>query len=357
MRVNKKKYQSIWTDGENRVFIIDQTLLPYSFRELELKTADDAGKAISLMQVRGAPLIGVTAAFGIYLASCEDSSDENLHAAKKALIQTRPTAINLKWAVEQMVAKLLKLESSKRNKAAFDLAKEFEEKDIRINQKIGNNGFEVIKKIYEKKKDTVNILTHCNAGWLATVDRGTATAPIYKARDMGIPLHVWVDETRPRNQGSQLTAWELKNEEIDHTIIPDNTGGHLMQRQMVDVVITGSDRTTYTGDVCNKIGTYLKALAAFDNNVPFYVALPTSTIDWDIDDGQKIIIEERDEDEIHYIKGLDDNSEIVNLRITPEGSKGSNFAFDVTPSKLVAGLITENGICLPNENDIKKTNA
>ena len=357
MRVNNKSYKSIWVDDNEKIFIIDQTLLPFDFKIIELKSLEDVINAIGNMQVRGAPLIGVTAAFGIYLAMHQGNSNIDLDNAKKQLIATRPTAINLKWAINQIEKELFNVDPDQRAVAALEKAKKMGLEDEESNVKIGEFGCKLIENIYKKKKATINILTHCNAGWLATVDWGTATAPIYKARDNKIPIHVWVDETRPRNQGSQLTAWELQHEGIDHTIIPDNTGGHLMQKGMVDIVIVGSDRTTFKGDVCNKIGTYLKALAAKDNNVPFYVALPSSTIDWKTGNSEKIVIEERSEDEIHYIRGKDLNENIVNIRITPDKSRRSNFAFDTTPSKYISGLITENGICLASEKDIRDKNA
>ncbi len=354
MRVNNLRFKTIWSDNSKKIIIIDQTYLPFNFVKKELKTLNCAVEAIRNMRVRGAPLIGVTAAYGIFLALKECSSDEAISDASKKLISTRPTAINLKWAVDIITNKLLKIDNNKRELKAFNLAQKLSNEDEEINKKIGEFGSDIIEKIYKNQKSTVNILTHCNAGWLATVDWGTATAPIYKARDKGIPIHVWVDETRPRNQGSFLTSWELKNEKIDHTIISDNTGGHLMQRQMVDMVITGSDRTTYTGDVCNKIGTYLKALAASDNSIPFYVALPSSTIDWENNDGRNIVIEERSSDEVHFIRGLNSKGNLENLRITPFDTKVNNYAFDVTPSKYITGLITEYGILNADEEDISR---
>ena len=354
MLVENKKYKTIWSDKSKKIKIIDQTRLPFEFIEVELKTLNCSIKAIFEMQVRGAPLIGVTAAFGIFLAVKESSLNKDIINAGKKLIATRPTAINLKWAVDKIIKKLLLVPEAKREELAFHLAHELAGEDENINEQIGNFGSKIIEKIFHKTKKPVNILTHCNAGWLATVDWGTATSPIYKARNNNIPLHVWVDETRPRNQGSFLTSWELKNENIDHTIIADNTGGHLMQNGLVDIVITGSDRTTYTGDVCNKIGTYLKAIAAKENKIPFYVALPSSTIDWKNPKGSKIAIEKRDQNEIHYIRGLSSNGSLENFRVTPNGTKAANFAFDVTPSKYITGLITEFGIFDSNENSIKK---
>jgi len=357
MLVNNIKYKTIWLNSSKKVIIIDQTLLPFNFKEVELKTLDCVINAIVEMQVRGAPLIGVTAAFGIYLAVKSSNQDNHIVDAGKRLVETRPTAINLNWAVNRIIKILLETSLSDREEKALSVANIMWKEDQEINEKIGIFGAEEINKIYKKIDRPVNILTHCNAGWLATVDWGTATAPIYKARDMGIPLHVWVDETRPRNQGSYLTAFELKHEFINHTIITDNTGGHLMQNGLVDLVITGSDRTTYTGDVCNKIGTYLKALAAYDNDIPFYVALPSSTIDWDTNNGNQIKIEKRDENEVHYIKGVNEYNEIQNIRVTPKNTKAANYAFDVTPRKYITSLITEFGLIEPNENkilDIKK---
>tara|TARA_B100001093_G_scaffold510027_1_gene575127 strand:- start:2222 stop:3295 length:1074 start_codon:yes stop_codon:yes gene_type:complete len=355
MKVDNKSFTSIWIDNQKKVWIIDQTKIPFQFNTLELSNIDDFIFAIKFMQVRGAPLIGITAAYGIYIAMQFDTSDQNLMKAAKTLLATRPTAINLKWALDSMLEQLINIPGKDRVKKALKIANKMSEDDIKINEKIGINGLQVIEKLYEKKKDKINILTHCNAGWLATVDWGTATAPIYKSRDNNIPIHIWVDETRPRNQGSFLTSWELMNENIDHTIIADNTGGHLMQNNLVDIVITGSDRTTYQGDVCNKVGTYLKAIAAYENNIPFYVALPSSTIDWS-NNLKDIIIEERDENEIHYLEGLDANKKIKKIRITPEYTKAKNYAFDITPSKYITGLITENGVCSAKEQEIKKYN-
>ncbi len=356
MLVNNKNYKTIWATDKNKIFIIDQTLLPFTFKEIELRSLNDVAVAISSMQVRGAPLIGITAAFGIYLAMLDDSSNQNLESAKKILLSTRPTAINLKWALEKITSQLLEENQKDRVAKSLIIAKKMASQDEEINQRIGDNGCRLIEEIYKKKGQQVNILTHCNAGWLATVDWGTATAPIYKARDKKIPIHVWVDETRPRNQGSSLTAWELNNENISCSIITDNAGGHMMQQGMVDMVITGSDRTTFRGDVCNKIGTYLKALAANDNNIPFYVALPSSTIDWKTDNFKEIKIEERNQNEIHFIQGKDQNGNIVDIRITPENIEALNYAFDTTPSKYISALITENGVCKANEKDIKKIN-
>ena len=354
MRVNKKKYKTIWVEDSSKIKIIDQTLLPYEFRIIELKSLEDTLDAIVNMKVRGAPLIGVTAAFGIYLAAKYSSEDMNIQDAQSKLINTRPTAINLKWAVDKIVNIILNTPKKQREEKSLFIAQNLAFDDERTNEDIGKNGLKILESIYEKKNTTINILTHCNAGWLATVDWGTATAPIYKARDKGIPIHVWVDETRPRNQGSYLTSWELKNENIKHTIIVDNAGGHLMQNGLVDLVITGSDRTTYEGDVCNKIGTYLKALAANDNDIPFYVALPTSTIDWNISNFNMIDIEERDAGEVHYVKGINENGFLQNIRVTPKEVNAINYAFDITPKKYITGLITEHGIIKANKSDILK---
>ena len=352
MLVNKKNYQSIWIDSLNKVKIIDQTLLPFEFKVIELESLEGTAEAIINMRVRGAPLIGVTAAFGLYLSIKKSNQEVDIIKARDHLISTRPTAINLKWAVDRMVEKIIKTKKELREAEALAIAIKMHSDDQDINEMIGDAGAKVIKKIYEAKNKTINILTHCNAGWLATVDWGTATSPIYKARDLGVPIHVWVDETRPRNQGSFLTSWELNNENIENTILVDNAGGHLMQNNKIDLVITGSDRTTYTGDVCNKIGTYLKALAAYDNGIPFYVALPSSTIDWNISNGNMIEIEERDQNEVHYVRGIDNKKVLQDVRVTPHESKASNFAFDVTPSKYITGLITEFGLLGANESEI-----
>ena len=310
----------------------------------ELKTVKDAINAIKVMEVRGAPLIGGTAAYGLALAVQENNDPEFIKKSAKELIQSRPTAINLKWAVDRMIKKLSGINSDQLLNIALNEAKEICDEDEKFCENIGINGLKIIEEIYNKKKDTVNILTHCNAGWLATINWGTATSPIYHAHKKGIPVHVWVDETRPRNQGANLTSYELNEEEIPNTIIADNTGGILMQRGEVDMCIVGTDRTLSNGDVCNKIGTYLKALAAYDNNVPFYVALPSSTIDWDIKDAKDIPIEERNSEELSHVEGIDENNEIKKVLIYPTKSKAMNLAFDVTPAKYVTGLITERGI-------------
>ena len=343
MRIEGKEYRTIWFEN-NVVKIIDQTKLPHQFVIKELKTVNDAINAIKIMEVRGAPLIGGTAAYGLALAVQENNDPEFIKKSAKELIQSRPTAINLKWAVDRMIKKLSGINSDQILSIALNEAKEICDEDEKFCENIGINGLKIIEEIYNKKKDTVNILTHCNAGWLATINWGTATSPIYHAHKKGIPVHVWVDETRPRNQGANLTSYELNEEEIPNTIIADNTGGILMQRGEVDMCIVGTDRTLSNGDVCNKIGTYLKALAAHDNNVPFYVALPSSTIDWDIKDAKDIPIEERNSEELSHVEGIDENNEIKKVLIYPTKSKAMNLAFDVTPAKYVTGLITERGI-------------
>ena len=305
------------------------------------------------MEVRGAPLIGATAAYGLVLSIIENNDRSFLQKSSEDLISSRPTAINLKWAVDRMMKKLSGINSNEILKIALEEAKMIVEEDVEFCKNIGLNGLKIIEEIYNKKKDTVNILTHCNAGWLATIDWGTATSPIYHAHQKGIKVHVWVDETRPRNQGANLTSFELNEEGIPNTVIADNTGGILMQRGQVDMCIVGTDRTLSTGDVTNKIGTYLKALAAKDNNVPFYVALPSSTIDWSIKDPKDIIIEERDAIELSHIEGLDKDNKLQKVLIYPKKSKALNLAFDITPAKLVTGLITEKGVCEASENGLK----
>ena len=324
--------------------IIDQTKLPHVFATLRLNTMRDAERAIKDMQVRGAPLIGVTAAYGVALAMRDDASDAALADACSVLLAARPTAVNLRWGVEQMRAVLTPLPEQQRAEAAWQEAARIADEDVAINAAIGKHGGEIIARL-SKKNTAVNILAHCNAGWLATVDWGTALAPIYTASDAGIPLHVWVDETRPRNQGASLTAWELGQHGVPHTVIVDNAGGHLMQHGMVDMAIVGCDRVTARGDVCNKIGTYLKALAAHDNGVPFYVALPTPTIDWTLQDGvREIPIEERAQEEVTHIAGLCDDGQVRTVQLTPQGSGAANYGFDVTPGRLVTGLITGRGV-------------
>jgi len=350
MKVNGTPYRTIWSTADNTaVEIIDQTKLPHVFTIVRLENMRDAERAIKDMQVRGAPLIGVTGAYGVALSMRHHASDAALKATCDKLLMARPTAVNLRWGIERMRAFLAPLRESERAATAWQEAARIADEDVAINASIGRHGSEIIRAIHEKKKSTVNILTHCNAGWLATVDWGTALAPIYKAFDAGIPLHVWVDETRPRNQGASLTAWELGQHGVPHTVIADNTGGHLMQHGMVDMVIVGTDRVTARGDVCNKIGTYLKELAALDNGVPFYVALPTPTIDWTLQDGVKEIpIEERTPEEVTHISGLCDDGQVRAVRLTPQGSRAANYGFDVTPARLVTGLITERGVVKAN---------
>ncbi|MBT6203397.1 MAG: S-methyl-5-thioribose-1-phosphate isomerase [Rhodospirillaceae bacterium] len=346
MKVDGVPYRTIWLGQDGwSVEIIDQTRLPYHFETVRLASVDDAAHAISAMLVRGAPLIGATAAYGMALAMRAGASDATLQAAHDRLLATRPTAVNLRWALDTMAALLRPLNPDARVAAAYREAARICDEDAGICEAIGNNGLALITALHEKKNDRVNLLTHCNAGWLATVDWGTALAPIYKAHDAGIPVHVWVDETRPRNQGAALTAWELGRHGVPHTVIVDNAGGHLMQTGQVDMAITGTDRTSANGDVCNKIGTYLKALAAHDNGVPFYVALPSPTIDWTLPRGSDIPIEERGGDEVSLIAGRGPNGEVVRVQLTPDGSPLGNPAFDVTPARLVTGLVTERGIC------------
>src|SRR5712664_877387 len=338
MKVEGRHFSSIWLEPDGyTVSAIDQRRLPHDFVVARLTTCDAAADAIRSMLVRGAPLIGATAAYGVALAMRADSSDAALDQAYDTLIATRPTAINLKWALDEMRSMLRPLPPSQRAAAAYSRAAEIAEQDIAINRGIGQHGLALIEAIAGTKKpgERVNVLTHCNAGWLATVDWGTATAPIYLAHDRGHPIHVWVDETRPRNQGASLTAWELGHHGVPHTVISDNTGGHLMQHGKVDLVIVGTDRVAANGDVCNKIGTYLKALAAHDNGVPFYVALPSPTIDFSVDDGASIPIERRDPREVTHIAGWTEAGERVEVRLTPAGSPAANFAFDVTPARLV----------------------
>tara|TARA_R110002073_G_scaffold13267_1_gene56870 strand:- start:1486 stop:2580 length:1095 start_codon:yes stop_codon:yes gene_type:complete len=348
MNVDGTPYRTIWpADDGWAVMIIDQTRLPFAFETRRLETVADAATAIADMWVRGAPLIGATAAYGMALAMHGDPSDAGLATAYDALLATRPTAVNLRWALDDMRALLAPLSANQRAEAAYRRAAEIADEDVAICSAIGDHGRPLIEAAWEKggKSRPVNVLTHCNAGWLATVDWGTALAPIYKAHDAGVAVHVWVDETRPRNQGASLTAWELGQHGVPHTVIADNVGGHLMQHGEVDLCITGTDRTTASGDVCNKIGTYLKALAAHDNGVPFYVALPGPTIDWTLHDGVKDIpIEQRSPDEVTRMTGRTDGGEITTVTITPDGSPAANYAFDVTPRRLVTGLITERGV-------------
>ncbi|MFV1877839.1 S-methyl-5-thioribose-1-phosphate isomerase [Nioella sp.] len=351
MKVNGTPYRSLWwSDDASALQIIDQRWLPHEFRIQQLDSLADYCTAITDMHVRGAPLIGATAAYGMAFALAQDSSDSAMTAAYDRLHATRPTAINLRWALDRVIAAMRPLPEHDRATAALSLAHAIADEDVEINRRIGVHGLNLIKAIAEQKPagEPVRLLTHCNAGWLATVDWGTATSPMYHAHEAGIALHVWVDETRPRNQGA-LTAWELGSHGISHSYITDNAGGHLMQRGMVDMVITGTDRTTRMGDVCNKIGTYLKALAARDNGVPFYVALPSPTIDWTVSDGvAEIPIEDRPEREITHVQGRGETG-ITSVQVTPEGTPAGNPAFDVTPARLVTGLITERGLCEASE--------
>ena len=354
MKVNNEPYRSIWLNENGwAADIIDQTRLPHEFVIKTLTTMQGAAEAISVMRVRGAPLIGATAAYGLALAMREDASDDNLNSSAEILLATRPTAVNLRWALARMKPALAKLPTGDRPKKAYAMAAEICDEDVAINHAIGRHALGVIRNLWQQKPagaDTFHILTHCNAGWLATVDWGTALSAIYQAYDDGIPVHVWVDETRPRNQGAALTAWELQSHGIPHDVIVDNAGGHLMQHGQVDMCITGTDRTARNGDVCNKIGTYLKALAAFDNNVPFYVALPGPTIDWQMNDGVKgIPIEQRDAYEVTHVPGKNSAGLVETVQITPDGVTACNYAFDVTPARLVTGLFTERGVCKASE--------
>jgi len=393
MKIDGVEYRSIWPAG-GAVEIIDQTLLPHAFAVRQLTSLASVIHAIKTMQVRGAPLIGAAAAYGMALAMQEDSTDANLDKAARDLVASRPTAVNLRWAVERVVRLLQQMPSDQRCEAAWQEAAAICEEDVQINRAIGEHGLRLIRDVIGQKSrarsdeeikslegmqsaaagaqgprqyikygegpstaqqsyassQRFNILTHCNAGWLATVDWGTALAPIYAAHDAGLDIHVWVDETRPRNQGASLTAWELSKHGVPHTVITDNAGGHYMQHGLVDMVIVGADRVTRTGDVCNKIGTYLKALAAFDNNIPFYAAVPSPTIDWAIEDGIAAIpIEERSQDEVAWVQGRLENGEVTCVHVLPEGSAAANPAFDVTPARLVTGIITERGACRPHE--------
>jgi methylthioribose-1-phosphate isomerase len=345
VKVSGRHYRTIWPTAAGAVRVIDQSRLPFEFSTVDLNTLDDAAKAIRTMVVRGAPLIGATAAYGTALAVRSNPSDANLDEAAQILRATRPTAQNLGWALTRMRAALAEVAPKERAATAFREAALICEADVEQCRAIGVHGLEIIRRCADKTGGTVNLLTHCNAGWLACVDWGTALAPIYMAHDAGIKIHVWVDETRPRNQGAALTAFELAAHGVPHTVIADNLGGHLMQRGQVDMVIVGSDRTTAAGDVCNKVGTYLKALAARDNGVPFYVALPLNTIDWSLDQGRDIPIEERSAMELTHVTGRTSSGSIETVRVVPEGSPGLNLAFDVTPARLVSALITERGVC------------
>ena len=358
MLVSQQQYRTIWPiegSGEclNAVAIIDQTKLPHAFEIAHIGNLQQMITAIKTMQVRGAPLIGAAAAYGLALALQQENSDHHLQVAAAQLVQSRPTAINLNWAVQRMLKVLLPLVGASRTHAAWAEAAAICDEDVLLNQAIGQHGLGLIERFYQNianQGHVFNILTHCNAGWLATVDFGTALAPIYAAHNAGIAVHVWVDETRPRNQGASLTSWELGQHGVSHTVISDNAGGHLMQKGLVDMVIVGADRVTSAGDVCNKIGTYLKALAAFDNKVPFYAAVPSPTIDWGITNGlTEIEIEQRHGDEVAYMQGLAADGSVQNVRVIPVESKTANPAFDVTPARLVTGIITEQGVFAPDK--------
>ena len=357
MRVGEQSMRTIWPAADGLgVEIIDQTRLPHALVTARLRTAEDAAGAIRTMQVRGAPLIGVTAAYGLALAARADAADEALARAHDLLLATRPTAVNLSWALEEISTLLRQLPPERRAAVAWRRAGEMADEDVALNSAIGDHGLALIEAALAAKggKGVVHVLTHCNAGWLATVDWGTALAPVYKAHRAGVPIHVFADETRPRNQGASLTAWELGEEGIPHTIVVDNAGGHLMQRGLVDLCIVGTDRTTRAGDVCNKVGTYLKALAARDNRVPFFVAAPGPSIDWSLSDGNDIPIETRPPAEVTTISGLTDDGRLETVRLTPASSPARNDAFDVTPAHLVSGLITERGICQASERGLTR---
>jgi methylthioribose-1-phosphate isomerase len=357
MLVDGRPFRTIWLAEDGwAVEIIDQTRLPHAFVTVRLESVGDAARAIRDMEVRGAPLIGATAAYAMGLAMRGDPSDRGLAAAYDLLIATRPTAVNLRWALDDLRGVLAPLAPPDRAAAAYRRAGEICDDDVAMCAAIGEHGLAVIRDLWRRKGEVgrIDVLTHCNAGWLATVDWGTALAPIYKAHDAGLPVHVWVDETRPRNQGAGLTAWELGRHGVPHTVIVDNAGGHLMQHGRVDLCITGTDRTTARGDVCNKIGTYLKALAADDNEVPFYVALPSPTIDWTITDGvAEIPIEERDAAEVTHVAGRAEDGSVVTVAVAPDDSPAANYAFDVTPARLVTGLITERGVCAASAEGLR----
>jgi methylthioribose-1-phosphate isomerase len=337
--------RTIWLAADGRTIeIIDQTRLPHELVVVQLRTVEQAARAIRTMQVRGAPLIGATAAYGVTLGVAVDPSDAGLAVVAAALAETRPTAVNLHWALDEMRRALGPVPEGKRHDAALARAAEIAEADVAINRAIGEHGGRLIAAAGEGRAGPVNILTHCNAGWLATVDWGTALAPVYRAHDDGVPVHVWVDETRPRNQGAGLTAWELAQHGVPHTVIVDNAAGHVMRQGLVDLCIVGTDRTTAAGDVANKIGTYTKALAARDNDIPFYVALPSPSIDWAIEDGAAIPIERRDGREVTHVEGWTEDGRRATVRVTPSGTAVANYAFDVTPARLVTGLVTERGV-------------
>lgn len=354
MKIGGESYRTIWPVPQaNAIQVIDQRLLPHEFRIVTLDNVEDVAAAIHDMTVRGAPLIGAAAAYGLALAMQRDAQDQQLQRAAALLLAARPTAVNLRWALQRVCDKIQTLPPAQRAAAAWQEAGAICEEDVAINHAIGQHGLALLQQQWQQRPKPLQILTHCNAGWLATVDWGTALAPIYAAFDAGIPLHVWVDETRPRNQGASLTAWELGQHGVPHTLIADNLGGHLMQHGQVDMVIVGTDRTTRTGDVCNKIGTYLKALAAHDNQVPFYVALPSPTIDWEIHDGlSQIPIEQRDPDELLQMRGLGEDGLPHRISIAPVGTPALNLGFDVTPARLISGLITERGICQASESGL-----
>jgi methylthioribose-1-phosphate isomerase len=358
MRINGKHHRTIWVGEDGRtISIFDQTRLPHELEVVALKDLEAAARAIETMQVRGAPLIGATAAYGMCLSLREDISDAGVERAYARLVRTRPTAVNLRWALDRMRACLLNRPYEQRKALAYEEAAAICDEDVAICKAIGDHGLELIRDIAAGKPagEPVNVLTHCNAGWLATIDWGTATAPIYRAQEEGIPVHVWVDETRPRNQGASLTAFELLHQEVPHTVIADNVGGHLMQHGRVDLCIVGTDRTTRCGDVANKIGTYLKALAAKDNGVPFYVALPSTTIDWTMTDGlAEIPIEERGAEEVTHIRGRTRDGRLETVQLTPTGSPAANWGFDVTPARCVTGLITERGVCAASESGLEE---
>lgn len=345
MKISGTHFRTIWKTETGAVRVIDQSRLPFEFVTIDLETLGDAARAINTMVVRGAPLIGATAAYGMALAACANPSDAHLAEAARVLQATRPTAINLAWALTRMRTVLREVPPQERADVALREAAAICDADVEQCRSIGVHGLEILRGLGKSTGQTLNILTHCNAGWLACVDWGTALSPVYMAHDAGIPVHVWVDETRPRNQGAALTAFELGAHGVPHTVVADNLGGHLMQRGRVDLVIVGSDRTTAGGDVCNKVGTYLKALAAWDNGVPFYAALPVSTIDWSLQAGSAIPIEERSPQEVTHVTGRSSSGRMETVRLVPESSAALNLAFDVTPARLVTGLITERGSC------------
>jgi len=353
MKINGKHYRSVWPQGENAFGIIDQTKLPHEFVTLTLRSAEEAAHAIRAMQTRGAPLIGAVAAYGLALALRADPSDENLMLASANLSATRPTAVNLAWALKRVADAVCNRPRAERAALAWKEAQAIADEDVAMCESIGRHGLGLIREMAERKKRKLNILTHCNAGWLATVDYGTALAPVYLAHDAGIALHVWVDETRPRNQGASLTAFELGGHGVAHTIIADNAGGHYMQAGEVDLCLVGTDRVTANGDVANKIGTYLKALAAKDNDVPFYVALPSSTIDWSLPSGRDIPIEERSSDEVLKLTGRTTDGRLATVEIAAPGSAAANPGFDITPARLVTGFITERGVCAASETGLR----